>query len=209
MDTTSKIFVERTKQLLKEQGFKQKDLAAFTGYTDSGLSTLFSKGNQSFEFLKRTALMLGTTTDHLLGLSDDGSAIEKMAIPIVEWDHIPKLANTLPSAISDAFAIYYGNKEGLVLDKSFCVRAPDSFAEPEYYEGDIVLIEPTNDVSSHELALIYIPKMDQSVICYAKKGFLSYALVPRNEEFSDSSIKLKPDEIKIIGKCLDILKEEI
>ena len=207
MDRTSEIFIERTKKLLKQNGLKQKDLASYTGYKDSGISTLFKKGNQSFDLLKKTALMLGTTTDHLLGLTDN--VIERTALRVIPWDRLPQLNSHSASELAESHAIYYGEDEDLDIDSAFCIRVQDSYAEPEYYENDIVMIEPMNEVPSNELALVYIPKLNQSVICFAKKGFLSYALIPKNEAFSKGKIELKSDELIFLGRCKDILREEV
>ncbi len=213
MDKDSELFIERTKALMRKKRIKQKGLAAITGYSDSGVSGMFSRGNAAIGFIKKTAIALGTSTDYLLGLTEEDGYSNKLPVPIIDWEELPNTRSVTPSSLTKKFAMWYTTKgdEKPLPEGCFCIRVKDSFAEPEYYEGDVVLISPQDEVDSQELALVFIPKLDQSVICFVKKGFLNIILQPKNTDFSDDDkpLRFKPDEIQILGQCLNIIKEEI
>lgn len=72
------IFSERLNLLMKAKGFSQKDFAAKANITESAIS-YYAKGvrTPSGEVLARIAKSLDTTTDYLLGNTDNADLPEE------------------------------------------------------------------------------------------------------------------------------------
>ena len=71
------VFSDRVTALMKKSGLSQKELAAKAGVTESAMS-YYVNGSRTprSDVLTRMAKELGTTTDYLLGTSDESAGDE-------------------------------------------------------------------------------------------------------------------------------------
>ena len=71
-------FTRRTKQLMKDNGISQKELAALSGISESSISRYLSgELEPRMDILSNIARVLGTTSSYLLG--EDGRLVSEQA----------------------------------------------------------------------------------------------------------------------------------
>lgn len=106
-------FSERMSSLMREKRFNQKELAAKAAVTESAMS-YYVKGTRTprSDVLKRIAQALNTTTDYLLGNSNDsspesaaGEELQYLQRNLQKLDHqqLKKAEKILKAAFDDIF----------------------------------------------------------------------------------------------------------
>ena len=190
---------DRLKELRLNQKITQKQLGTMLNQTSHTTVNYYekNKANPSAEVLQKLARIFNTSTDYLLGNTDDPTPHAIHQIPI-----LGTIACGIP-ILAEENIDYYISDPRLEADFGLVCHG-DSMIDAHIYDGDIVFIKKDTEVTSGNIAAIMID---------------DEATLKRFYRISDNTIELRPEnsrysplifsgeEIKrvtIIGKAIAV-----
>ena len=222
-----KSFGERLKKVRKEKGITQLKLAQLSGVAQSSISACeLGKSQPSVEITKKLAKVLGVSVDYLLGRTDTpnlpsleeimssfnkkleeeqkDSILTKLKlklIPVYDGANAGEIG-----AFPDANVIQFFATIPIDSTGRYGVIVHGDSMEPEIKDGDIVVVDPNQEVSNGKRAVVFV---DGGVLVkriYRQNGTVSF--VSDNPKYPPIVIKSSDFPVYLLGKVVWILKRE-
>lgn len=183
--------------LRNELGLKQTELCEKTGVSNATLSRIEAgKAPVSYDNLARIAKTLGTTTDYLLGLSEDKEEKSLTRIPVY---------GSVPAGIPiEALQVDEGyiniDSEMLRGDKRFIgLKVKGDSMYPFYLEGDTILVEITPDFNSGDDVVVFVGENYEATLKRIHRKEDHIELEPLNREYKTHSYSEKTEPVRVFG----------
>ena len=198
--------MNRIKELRKEKGLKQTELAAILNVTQGALSSWetgrYDIGNDD---LKKLADFFDVSADYILG-RDDITKLSGYIGKIVENKKIPIIGSVKCGQNGLAFEDIEGyvNVDDDLTGEIFALRCKgDSMKFEDIKEGDIAIVRRQDDVECGELAVVII-NGDEGTLKKVRKFEGGIILEAANPDyppriFTGEDLR----KIKIVGKVLE------
>ena len=203
-------FAALLKASRKNAGFSQTELAARLGVTQQAVGK-WESGRSSPDpaTVARIAELLGTTTDHLLGLHTPGPETSAAAARFFggyQESLIPVIGTVRAGYGALAFEEDYGKEYARVKDPGnyfYLVVKGDSM-EPRIQDGDLALVHRQSTLENGDLGVfIYGDDGEGTLKKYIQRGN-SIILQPFNSSYEDLVIKGgELDHLYIAGKVVE------
>lgn len=191
---------KRIANLREEYGWKQYELAQKMDLNPAALNKI-ENGNRSIkeEEISKVAQIFGISTDTLLGVNTPRPG-----------NRIPILGTVVAGQPAYAAENIVGWEE--VTDKMsmqgklFALKVKGSSMEPEFKEGDIVIVREQPDIESGDIAVVLI-NGDEATLKKVKKdpnGLFLYAFnqaVYEPHFYSNNDIETLP--VRIVGRVIE------
>lgn len=198
--------MNRIKELRKEKGLKQTELAAILNVTQGALSSWetgrYDIGNDD---LKKLADFFDVSADYILG-RDDITKLSGYIGKIVENKKIPIIGSVKcgPNGLAFEDIEGYVNVDDDLTGEIFALRCKgDSMKFEDIKEGDIAIVRRQDDVECGELAVVII-NGDEGTLKKVRKFEGGIILEAANPDyppriFTGEDLR----KIKIVGKVLE------
>lgn len=189
----------RIKSRRKEKDLNQKELAKLL---DLNASTVNAYENGRIKKvnttnLKKLAQALGTTSDFLIGLSDEPEP-NAYGVKVPVYGSVP--AGTPIEALHVDEGYVEIEPEMVRGDKRFLgLKVKGDSMYPYYMEGDVVIIEITPDFNSGDDIVVYVGDDYEATLKrgYKKDGYIE--LEPINREYSPKTFGPHDKPIRVLG----------
>lgn len=185
-------------QLRKEMGLKQSDLNKISGISKSTISRLESgkaKMN-SLDVIAKVATALGTTTDYLLGLTDDKESPTMAQIPV--YGSVPAGVPIEALQVDEG----YVNVDSDMLrgDKRFIgLKVKGNSMYPFYLEGDTIILEITTDFNSGDDVVVFVGDDYEATLKRIHRKEDHIELEPLNREYPTHSYSENSEPVRVLG----------
>ena len=184
---------KRIANLREEYGWKQYELAQKMDLNPAALNKI-ENGKRSIkeEEISKVAQIFGISTDTLLGVNTPRPG-----------NRIPILGTVV--AGQPAYAAENTDKMSMQ-GKLFALKVKGSSMEPEFKEGDIVIVREQPDIESGDIAVVLI-NGDEATLKKVKKdpnGLFLYAFnqaVYEPHFYSNNDIETLP--VRIVGRVIE------
>lgn len=198
--------MNRIKELRKEKGLKQTELAAILNVTQGALSSWetgrYDIGNDD---LKKLADFFDVSADYILG-RDDITKLSGYIGKIVENKKIPIIGSVKcgPNGLAFEDIEGYVNVDDDLTGEIFALRCKgDSMKFEDIKDGDIAIVRRQDDVECGELAVVII-NGDEGTLKKVRKFEGGIILEAANPDyppriFTGEDLR----KIKIVGKVLE------
>jgi SOS-response transcriptional repressor LexA len=193
---------ERIKQLRLERGLSQKQLAAAVGVKQSTISHWESGRQEPWpEKRKNLCEALGIAESELFGGASVKNALSVQKIPIISWVHANKfeqIDNPFPAGTADEYIL-----SDIKGDHVFALRVQNSCMEPEFLEGDTIIVQPNVSVTSGDYIIVVDREANSATFKQLKEYGNKKILHPLNPKFKDIELDHKKQYVivgKIVGK---------
>jgi len=216
---------ERIKELREKSGIKQKELAEKLKVSATIISA-YEKGKRmpSRKMVEKIAKFFNVSTDYLLGNTDDPtlSSLKEIVKSFIgeskqKEKHLEKLKLRLVAVYDGANAGKTGIFPNDTVIQSFAtipIDSPGSYGvivhgdsmEPAISDGDIVIVDPNQDVPNGKKGVVFV---DGGVLIkriYRHND--SVSLVSDNPEYPPIVIKSSELPVYLLGKVVFVLKRE-
>jgi len=215
-DKKEKVIVgKRVKALREEQKLTLKELASKAGISVGFLGDIESgRTKPSLVTLNNLAGALGTTSDYLLGRTNDPrpiSSIEKLppqAIPVDKSSLVPVpiygvIRAGEPMFVNEEILGYeYVLKDDVKNgDYFFLLVKGDSMVNARICEGDLILVRKQDWLENGDIGVIIVNSEETTIKRYYEQNGL-VILKPENQAYRPQIYK--PDEVIIVGKVVQI-----
>lgn len=202
--------MNRIKELRKEKGLKQTELAAILNVTQGALSSWetgrYDIGNDD---LKKLADFFGVSADYILGRDDIsklpgyiGKVTENKKIPII--GSVKCGPNGLAFEYIDGFVSIDESYSGNIV--AFRCKG-DSMKDLGINDGDIAIVRQQDDVECGELAVVIV-NGDEGTLKRVRKFDGSIVLEAANPDYPPRIFTGEDlNKIKIMGKVLETRKK--
>lgn len=202
--------MNRIKELRKEKGLKQTELAAILNVTQGALSSWetgrYDIGNDD---LRKIADYFGVSADYVLGRSDItqlpnyiGKVIENKKIPII--GSVKCGPNGLAFEYIDGFISIDESYSGNIV--AFRCKG-DSMKDLGINDGDIAIVRQQDDVECGELAVVIV-NGDEGTLKRVRKFEGGIVLEAANPDYPPRIFTGEDlNKIKIMGKVLETRKQ--
>ena len=202
--------MNRIKELRKEKGLKQTELAAILNVTQGALSSWetgrYDIGNDD---LRKIADYFGVSADYVLGRSDItqlpnyiGKVIENKKIPII--GSVKCGPNGLAFEYIDGFVSIDESYSGNIV--AFRCKG-DSMKDLGINDGDIAIVRQQDDVECGELAVVIV-NGDEGTLKRVRKFEGGIVLEAANPDYPPRIFTGEDlNKIKIMGKVLETRKK--
>lgn len=202
--------MNRIKELRKEKGLKQTELAAILNVTQGALSSWetgrYDIGNDD---LKKLADFFGVSADYILGRDDIsklpgyiGKVTENKKIPII--GSVKCGPNGLAFEYIDGFVSIDESYSGNIV--AFRCKG-DSMKDLGINDGDIAIVRQQDDVECGELAVVIV-NGDEGTLKRVRKFDGGIVLEAANPDYPPRIFTGEDlNKIKIMGKVLETRKK--
>lgn len=200
----------KIKELRKKNGLTQEELARETNLSQSNIGMIEGgkriPGRKTLEIL---ANFFNVTIDYLLGQEENN----EKRITINDFKIIPMLGTIragLPILAEENLLGYYPVlKSQIQRDKEyFILRVKGDSMNLEFNEGSMLLIEKTPCIETGEIGVIRINGYEATVKKVAiDKNIITLIPCSNNPEYTPKIYDLEKDNIEIIGKVKQAIKE--
>ena len=146
------------------------------------------------DFLKKTELIQPVQSD-----SKSEEIVRLKRVPIISW----ALANKWHE-IKDVLKIKDVNKwvkSDITCSNIFAVEIIDDSMEPEFTEGDIIIVNPHIEVKPDDYVIAKNDKKDQAILRQLRQYEDIFVLHPLNPKYHDEIVKKDIQKI-IVGKVI-------
>lgn len=205
---------ERIKRLRKQQRLSVDDIAQKLGISRA---TYYRYENQDVEklpitILKPLANIFNTTPAYLMGWSEDVSSSSDTAINFQpKGVQIPVLGYVIAgvpiSATEDILGYEEIPKKLADTGDFFALRIKGASMEPQFFEGDVVIVRQQSDVDDNDIAIVLV-NGDEATVKQIKKSDAGITLIGFNVSvypphfYSNKDIEDLP--VSIIGKVIQV-----
>lgn len=200
----------KIKELRKKNGLTQEELARETNLSQSNIGMIKGgkriPGRKTLEIL---ANFFNVTIDYLLGQEENN----EKRITINDFKIIPMLGTIragLPILAEENLLGYYPVlKSQIQRDKEyFILRVKGDSMNLEFNEGSMLLIEKTPCIETGEIGVIRINSYEATVKKVAiDKNIITLIPCSNNPEYTPKIYDLEKDNVEIIGKVKQAIKE--
>jgi len=198
-------FGERLYSILKERGIKANELASRLNMDPSYLSRLrHGKRHPSRATLVAISKALGVPIDELLGLPSAPMPDGRM-VPVISWVQAGRIRepqdpyNVGESGEEPPLAAYTTDPA------AFALRVQGDSMEPEFVDGDIIVVSPSVDITSGDYCVF--KSNGKAAFKQFKRYEDTVILRPLNSRYPDLVIQGDdPDKLEIIGKVVQKMK---
>jgi SOS-response transcriptional repressor LexA len=199
------IFGERIKQLRKEKGWLQKELAEKAGVSPDAVSLweTCARAIPRAKTLKKLAKAFGVTEGELLSPIPSSEAFPIQRVPVISWIHANKF-----QGISDVFPVGISDEHILTTTKGknvFALRVFNDCMAPEFNEGDIIVVNPSTDVEHGNYVIVADRDEDTATFKQFKQYGNKKILHPLNPKYQDIELDHKKRYV-IVGKVVEKIK---
>ena len=197
------MFSERLKNLRKNKGLLQQDMADKIGVTKSAYG-YYEQGKTTPDIVtaKKIAEILNVSIDYLLGESDYKKT-KSVRIPV-----LGTVQAGIPIEAVQDILDYEEIEPEMVAhgDEYFALRVKGSSMEPRMREGDVVIVRKQSDVNHDDTAIVLV-NGNEATIKRVLKSEAGIMLAPNNPAFepkfySNKDIKELP--VVILGKVVEL-----
>ncbi len=125
-------------------------------------------------------------------------------VPIISWVHANQFApitDQFPAGISDEY-IYTGAKG----EHIFALRVQNDCMEPEFREGDIIIIKPNTSITPGDFVVIADRDANSATFKQYKEYGNKKILHPLNPKYEDIELDHKKQYV-IVGKVVEKIKK--
>ncbi len=190
---------ERIKQLYDFRGLTQKEFSAKIGIPQSTIATWNSGRNRLGPTnLKKVCDFFSITPNDLFGYGStskkDPLPVKK--IPVISWVHANKFEEISPIEISGEY-IYSAIKG----DKIFALRVQNDCMEPEFKQGDILIINPNIQTDHDSYVVVADHEANTATFKQLKIYGNKKVLHPLNPKYKDIVLDHKK-RYYIVGKVI-------
>ena len=208
---------ERIKRLRKQQRLSVDDIAQKLGISRA---TYYRYENQDVEKLPITILkplsnIFNTTPAYLMGWSEDVSSSSDTTINFQpKGVQIPVLGYVIAgvpiSATEDILGYEEIPKKLADTGDFFALRIKGASMEPQFFEGDVVIVRQQSDVNDNDIAIVLV-NGDEATVKQIKKSDAGITLIGFNVSvypphfYSNKDIEERP--ISIIGKVVQVRRD--
>lgn len=208
---------ERIKRLRKQQRLSVDDIAQKLGISRA---TYYRYENQDVEklpitILKPLANIFNTTPAYLMGWSEDISSSSDTAINFQpKGVQIPVLGYVIAgvpiSATEDILGYEEIPKKLADTGDFFALRIKGASMEPQFFEGDVVIVRQQSDVDDNDIAIVLV-NGDEATVKQIKKSDAGITLIGFNVSvypphfYSNNDIESLP--VSIIGKVIQVRRD--
>ena len=208
---------ERIKRLRKQQRLSVDDIAQKLGISRA---TYYRYENQDVEklpitILKPLANIFNTTPAYLMGWSEDVSSSSDTAINFQpKGVQIPVLGYVIAgvpiSATEDILGYEEIPKKLADTGDFFALRIKGASMEPQFFEGDVVIVRQQSDVDDNDIAIVLV-NGDEATVKQIKKSDAGITLIGFNVSvypphfYSNNDIETLP--VSIIGKVIQVRRD--
>ena len=202
---------DKIKKLRKEKGLTQKELGEIIGLKQSSIGMIEkNKQGLSSEKLKALANFFNVKIDYLM---NDKEEINKKRITINDFKIVPMLGTIRAGmpilAEENLLGCYPILKSQIQRDKEyFILIVKGDSMNLEFNEGSMLLIERTPCIETGEIGVIRINSYEATVKKVAiNKNIITLIPCSNNPEYTPQIYDLEKDNIEIIGKVKQAIKE--
>ena len=208
---------ERIKRLRKLQRLSVDDIVQKLGISRA---TYYRYENQDVEklpitILKPLAAIFNTTPAYLMGWSEDASSSSNVAINFQpKGVQIPVLGYVIAgvpiSATEDILGYEEIPKKLADTGDFFALRIKGASMEPQFFEGDLVIVRQQSDVDDNDIAIVLV-NGDEATVKQIKKNDAGITLIGFNVSvypphfYSNKDIEDLP--VSIIGKVIQVRRD--
>lgn len=174
---------DRAKNLMREQGIRQDDLADIIGKSRSNISH-YLKGIRTppMDIFDKIAFALGVTPEYL----HYGSGLEKIPhAPIINWDDSlkwKKIKNNLPDNIERVVVDFY-KKDCFALRVIGDSMMPYTMGYPAFSDGSIIIVDPEGKLESGKFIVAQLKGGDKIVFRKYIKDPMGEHLIALNPHY--------------------------
>lgn len=208
----SNIFSENLKKSRLNSGMKVDEIASSLGVSQQTYYN-YESGNRepSIENIVVLAKLFGVSADYLFGMTDDTDT--KIAPQPSIKESTIKVFEKIPVNIEDIDAIPYAIDKMVISqemaedgNKYLGLLVQDNAMFSEYYDGDIVIVKPGNDMQNGDDVVVSVGNNDAKIRRIQKMsgGIRLKTLNPayESEYFSNEDIEKLP--VSIIGTIVEM-----
>lgn len=193
------------KELRKSKDLHQKEVAKKLG-VKPGIISFWEKGKRTPNANNRRKLcsLFGITEPELFGSNPVKQPFEMQKVPIISWinaNHFGPIDDPFPAGISDEY-IYTGAKG----EHIFALKVQNDCMEPEFVEGDIIVIKPNVQITSGDYVIIADREASSATFKQYKEYGTKKILHPLNPKYKDIELDHKK-QYTIVGKIIEKIKK--
>lgn len=198
------MFKETIKRLREKTGLLQKEFAKKIEVSKPTISA-WEQGTRTPSASQRKKLCeyFGISEAELFGAQPkDNNYLQK--IPIISWINANKfkpIADPFPAGFSDEYV--YADVKGKNI---FCLRVVSDCMNPEFQEGDIIVINPHVEVNHNDYAIVADRDADTATFKQFKQYGNKKILHPLNPKYQDIELDHKT-RYNIVGKVVQKIKK--
>jgi SOS-response transcriptional repressor LexA len=140
----------------------------------------------------------------LFGASPSSAKIPVQRIPVISWVHANKfeeISDPFPPGISDEYI--YSAVKG---DHIFALRVHNNCMEPEFLEGDLIIVKPNVAVNSGDYIIVADRDENKATFKQYKEYGNKKILHPLNPKYQDIELDHKKRYV-IVGKVVEKIKK--
>lgn len=197
---------DRIKELRLLKDLQQKTLAEKLGVRQATVSD-WETGRVDPNPKQRAKLAktFGVTEAELFGIvSQISEDYEISKIPLISWVHanqFSQIEDIFPVGVSDTYV--YSTAKG---KNMFALKIKNDCMEPEFYDGDIVIVKPNLNINNNDFVIIRDTKSNEATFKQYKKYDKQIILHPLNPKYKDIELD-HSDRYEIVGKIVEKVKK--
>lgn len=198
-------------ELLKKKGIQQKALSESTGISEDTISKIITGKTKKPhpETIDKIASFLNVDreiffTDRRTEPREDFPPFKR--IPVLNWVQAGQFTEwtdmDYPPGDADEFI-----ELPVRGDRIFALRVRGDSMEPEFLEGEIIVIDPELEVQHGDYAILKIIESGETTLKRVEYYENVVVLRPLNPKYRPIEIKNGRDQVKIVGKVVRKTKE--
>lgn len=201
------MFSDRLKQLRKDSGLLQQDMAEKIGITKSAYG-YYEQGKTTPDVItaKKIANILGVSVDYLLGKETDGMKKNHdksgFLVPV-----LGQVQAGIPiDAIQDILDYEEISADMAASGEYFALQVRGSSMEPRMKDGDVVIVRQQPEVENGEIAIVLVNGNDATIKKIGKSSD-GIMLVPNNPAFEPifyNNEEIAELPVVILGKVVEL-----
>lgn len=208
---------ENIKKLRLKHQLSQSELARLVGYSNRTTIAKIEAGKIDIPQSKIAEFAKALHVDpvHLMGLSDNNSTPSSTAINFQpKGVQIPVLGYVIAgvpiSATEDILGYEEIPKKLADTGDFFALRIKGASMEPQFFEGDVVIVRQQSDVDDNDIAIVLV-NGDEATVKQIKKNDAGITLIGFNVSvypphfYSNKDIEDLP--VSIIGKVIQVRRD--
>ena len=206
---------EKIKQLRESKDIQQKRMAIELEVGQATISQ-WESGRQEpspsqrkkiaeYFGIKEWELFADTNIQNLKSKEFELSKAPLLKIPVISWVSANSWSpadDPFPMGVSDEF-IYTTTKGG---DNMYGLKVSQSCMEPEFREGDIIVIDPSAQPENGDFVIVRDNESDHATFKQLKKYGDKIILHPLNPKYKDIELE-ESERYEIIGKVVEKVKK--
>lgn len=201
------MFSDRLKQLRKDSGLLQQDMAEKIGITKSAYG-YYEQGKTTPDVItaKKIANILGVSVDYLLGKETDGMKKNHdksgFLVPV-----LGQVQAGIPiDAIQDILDYEEISADMAASGEYFALQVRGSSMEPRMKDGDVVIVRQQPEVENGEIAIVLVNGNDATIKKIGKSSD-GIMLIPNNPAFEPifyNNEEIAELPVVILGKVVEL-----